>query len=60
MRITIECDEVEAIQMLKSVEVVTNIHSIKERIRRCMKDNTIDLIYECIADLEFELDKVNP
>jgi len=60
MGITIKCDENEAMAMLKAVEVVLNIHSIKERMRRCIKDDNIHLLSECIADLEFELEKVNP
>ena len=58
MEVTIKCDENEAIQMLQAVDALLKIHNIKERIRRCLKDDTTDLIYECIADLEFELDRV--
>jgi hypothetical protein len=52
MKVNIECDEKEAILMLSAIDLLPRLHTIKERIRRCLKDDTPDLIYECVADIE--------
>jgi hypothetical protein len=52
MKVQIECDEKEAILMLTAMDLLPRLHTIKERIRRCLKDDTTDLIYECLADIE--------
>jgi hypothetical protein len=52
MKVNIECDEKEAILMLSTIDLLPRLHTIKERIRRCLKDDTPDLIYECVADID--------
>jgi hypothetical protein len=34
------------------MDLLPRLHTIKERIRRCLKDDTTDLIYECLADID--------
>jgi hypothetical protein len=38
--------------MLPAMDLLPRLHTIKERIRRCLKDDTPDLIYECVADID--------
>ena len=58
MKVKIECKPNEAILMLNAAAVLPQLHSIKERIRRDLKDDNIDLIYESIADIEEILNKL--
>jgi hypothetical protein len=59
MKVKIECTPDQAILMINAVDLLPRLFSIKEQIRRDLKDKNFDLIYESIADIEEILNKLN-